>query len=165
MDIRSLSLFLFLGVLFTSFDAYSTNQTVYRWVDENNVVHFSQQKPFDNTIKNIEAVTTYKASEHKKTGSLIKNKDDVEIKDNDVVSSGEPIDEAEVIALAAKNKLKKEQAFKHNCEAAEKNLSMLNSFKRVIYPDKNGVNHVLSPQEKADRIKLNKEHIDTYCLK
>lgn len=156
MDIRSLLLLLLLSM---SWSVLANKNTVYRWVDKHNVVHFSQQKPFDNTITDLSTVSIYNASEDKKTSNLTSEL--TQSPDNTTLST--PLEQDDLLVQQQHNKDKKAEMFKKNCDAATANLKTLNSFRRVIYPDENGNQRMLSPEEKEEQIKYNTENVALYC--
>ena len=143
MDIRSLYLIL---LVLSPISALATDITIYRWTDENNTVHFSQQKPTESNIRSIEAVSIYTAVEKHNDASIL-DKDKIELKTSSIENTQQS----------------KYELFNANCKSAKANLKILSSIQRVIYPDSHGKNHVLSVEEKAEEIKLNNAHIKKYC--
>jgi hypothetical protein len=113
---------------------YAENITIYRWVDENNVVHFSQNQPeHDNyqelTMTNADPVRTNQSTEIELKG-----------KQQDIVVS-----------------------LSEQCQTAKANLITLTSFDKVQYIDQNGETKILSADEKTRQIALNKKQIAIYC--
>lgn len=121
--------------------------TIYRWVDENNVVHFSQQLPQGDQYSQLSTFASYKAKQ------LAENQP---LPTVDEQLSGYEQRQKEI------SDRNKEIAIK-NCEAAQLNLKMLNSFDKVTTLDSNGKNHVLTDEERNTKIILSKQHIDLYC--
>lgn len=128
--------------------------SIYRWVDENNIVHFSQQPPKSTNYSQLTTLDSYKAKQQSKTNKP-SNKDfssvDEQLKQHDKK-------QAEILA---KNKV----IVENNCKAAQLNLKMLNSTKKITTLDSNGRNHVLTDKERDSQITLAQKHIDIYCVK
>lgn len=135
-------------------DAMANDISIYRWVDENNVVHFSQQPPKSTNYSQLTTLDSYKAKQQSKSNKP-SNKDFSSV---DEQLTQHDKQQAEILA---KNKVIVDQ----NCKAAQLNLKMLNSTKKITTLDSNGKNHVLTDKEKATQITLSKKHIDMYCVK
>lgn len=121
--------------------------TIYRWVDENNVVHFSQQLPQDDQYSQLSTFASYKAkqlSESKQLPPVDDQLSDYEKRQKEISDKNK--------AIAIKN-----------CEAAQLNLKMLNSFDKVTTLDANGKNHVLTDDERKAKVVLSNKHINLYC--
>lgn len=111
------------------------NVTVYRWVDENNVVHFSQHQPkHDNytelTMSNIvkPQVETSKAT-------------------------GQNGIEEPIKLLPSTEK----------CEEAKANVRTLKAYDKIQYTDQKGTVLVLSEQEKGQQLEINEKLVEVYC--
>ena len=127
----------FLALLSFTFVAKATDVTIYRWVDEKNVVHFSQNQPEHD---NYTELTISKTTQHKQK-TLTKDKKiqtkKLSISENDIN--------------------------KEKCLTAQTNLSTLESFDVIQYKTESGESKVLSDKQKNDQLVLNKKQVDLYC--
>jgi len=151
MNIRhSASIALWSAVIFSS-NVIAKDIAIYRWIDENNVVHFSQHQPQGDNYSQLTTVASYQAKEKE----LPKN--------NDTPSVDEQLSqfEKERADVLAKNKVIAEK----NCQAAQLNVKTLNSFDNVMFTDPDGKSRTLSSKEKKAQLALSKKHISIYCDK
>ncbi|MDO6446199.1 DUF4124 domain-containing protein [Colwellia sp. 1_MG-2023] len=133
MKIQKFTLGLF---LFSSF-AYSMaeNVIVYRWVDSNNVVHFSQHQPKHDNYTEISMSNTVKAKTETKD-DITENKPETPIK-----------------IAATPNK----------CDEAKANVETLKGFDKIQYTNAKGELQVLSDQEKVQQLAVNEKQVEVYC--
>ncbi len=124
---------------------------IYRWVDENNVVHFSQHQPQHTNYSELTTIASYQAK--KQAEQQLPSQPSVD----EQIANFEK-EQAEVLA---KNK----EITEKNCKAAQLNEKMLNSFDSVMITDAKGKNKALSDKEKKAQLALSKKHIDMYCDK
>lgn len=151
MNIRnSASIALWSAVIFST-NVIAKDIAIYRWVDEKNVVHFSQHQPQNSNYSQLTTVSSYRAREKEQAKST--NTPTVD----DQLAQYEK-DKAEVLA---KNKEIEEK----NCKAAQLNEKTLNSFNKIMFTDTDGKNRALSDKEKKAQLALSKEHINLYCKK
>lgn len=151
MNIRnSVSIALWLAVVLST-NVIAKDIEIYRWVDENNVVHFSQHHPQDTAYSQLTTFSSYKA----KKQVLPEQAESLSV--NDQLAEHEK-NRAEIVA---KNK----EIVEKNCEAAQLNEKMLNSFDKIMLTGSEGKNRVLSEKEKKAQLALSKKHIDMYCDK
>ncbi len=152
MNIRHSASIVFLAAVIFSTNVIAKNIAIYRWVDENNVVHFSQHQPRDDNYSQLTTVSSYKA----------KTKQEDEQKKS-MPSVGEQIakHEKEQAEIQAKNK----EIVVKNCKAAQLNIKMLNSFNEIMTTDDDGKNRLLTGAEKEEQLELSKRHTDLYCDK
>ncbi len=119
---------------------YSANITIYRWVDDNNVVHFSQNQPEHSNFTEI-TMQKLKQKANKKSssqlGELTINNDKGE---NNV----------------SENKTAR-------CLTAKKNLATLEKFELIQYKTDSGERKLLTAKEKKDQLTLNKQQVDLFC--
>jgi len=149
MNIRnSASVVLWSAVIFST-NVIAKDIAIYRWVDENNVVHFSQQQPKNNNYSEFSTVSSFRAKEKELPKSFQRPTIDEQL-------SKYEKDKAEVLA---KNK----EIAEKNCKAARLNEKTLNAFDKVMFTDDNGKNRALSDKEKKAQLALSKEHINLYC--
>ncbi len=150
MSIRhSASIALWSAVVFST-NIMAKDIAIYRWVDENNVVHFSQHQPQNTNYSDLTTIASYRAREKELPKSA-------EIPSVDEQLAKYEKDRAEV---AAKNK----EIAEKNCKAAKLNEKMLNSFDSVMVTDSEGKNRALSEKEKREQLALSKKHINMYCI-
>lgn len=128
---------LYWGLFSLSFSAFSLaeNLTVYRWVDKNNVVHFSQHQPSHNnytemSLANVSKPKNYKSLPTKET-------------------------EPETPATASVTDDK--------CEEAKTNLKTLKAYDNIQYTDANGKAQVLDEKAKALQLLFNEKQLEIYC--
>jgi len=123
---------------------------IYRWVDANNVVHFSQNLPKTDNYTQLSTVSSFKALSKEDRQEKAAQDDEQQRADS----------QAEDIA---QNKA----TFEKNCQAAQLNVKMLNSYDEVLVTEEtsDGVKteRVLSDEEKKDKLSLSKKHIELYC--
>ena len=145
---NSASIALWSAVIFST-NVIAKDIAIYRWVDENNVVHFSQQQPKNSNYSQLTTFSSYKATEKALTEKTTLPSE------NERLAQFEK-ERAEVIA---KNK----EISAKNCEAAQLNEKMLNSFDKITTTTPDGKNKTLSDKEKKAQLALSKEQINMYC--
>tara|TARA_R110001592_G_scaffold8867_4_gene47923 strand:- start:5654 stop:6127 length:474 start_codon:yes stop_codon:yes gene_type:complete len=151
MNIRhSASIALWSTIVFST-NVIAKDIAIYRWVDENDVVHFSQHQPQNSNYSQLTTFASYQA----RGVALPKSAQTPSV---DEQLSQYKKDKAEVLAKNA-------EIAEKNCKAAQLNEKMLNSFNKVMITDANGKNSVMSNKEKKAQLALNKEHISLYCKK
>jgi len=152
MIIRFFALTLVLATVTLSTNVIAKKIAIYRWVDENNVVHFSQHQPQGDNYSELTTVSSYNAQKKQPT---VTNTERTSL--NEQVAKFEREQEE----IKAKN----EEIVAQNCKAAQLNLKMLNSFNQVLTTDADGNNKLLTEKEKKEQIALSKKHVDLYCKK
>ena len=138
MCIRNLAFVAIWSVVMFSTNAIAKDIAIYRWVDENDVVHFSQHQPQNNNYSQLTTFTSYKVKQR------AENK---QIPSIDVQLTQYEKQQAEILE---KNKVIAEK----NCKAAQLNIKMLNSFSKVTIVDPNGKNRVLTDKEEKAQVTL-----------
>ncbi|GAA6170628.1 hypothetical protein NBRC116592_02980 [Colwellia sp. KU-HH00111] len=134
-----------------SINVIAKETAIYRWVDENNVVHFSQNLPKGT---NYTELTTF-SSFTSKGKALAETGKSANI--DQQISQYEQ-EQAEVIA---KNK----EIADKNCKAAKYNVTTLDSFDEVMFTDADGKDRAMTAKEKKEKLALSKKHIELYCQK
>lgn len=132
------------GLLFTlSLNVLANDVVIYRWVDENNIVHFSQNQP---TTANYTEV-------------IMANSNRPNLQKDDIAKPVMPS------TAASKNNISKKLTAdtSEQCEEAKKNLETLVGFDRIRFVDANGETQILDKAEQEEQITINKKIIDTYC--
>jgi len=152
MIIRFSVFVLMLAAVTLSTNIIAKKISIYRWVDENNVVHFSQHQPKDNNYSELATVSSYNAQKKQLSETKAHRLP---------VSKQIAKYEQEQEEFKAKNK----EIITQNCKAAQLNLKMLNSFKQVLTTDADGNNRLLTDKEKKEQVTLSKKHVDLYCEK
>ena len=128
-----------LGLFFYSGHCLATELMVYRWVDKNNIVHFSQHQPVGDEY------TEFLVSNQSKIISRTDDVSDVPIPDKDISSE--------------KNKMDMSK----QCKEAKDNISMLMAFDKVQFIDDKGTKQILTKQDKKLQLDLNKKRTEIYC--
>ena len=128
---------------------------IYRWVDKNNVVHFSQNLPKTDEYTELSTVSSFKALS-KEERKLKEDAEQAAQTEQDLAQSEQARDEA--------NKA----LFEKNCKAAKLNIKMLSSFEDVLVSetseDGKSANRALTKDEKDEKLELSKKHVDLYCI-
>lgn len=118
------------------------NVTVYRWVDKNNVVHFSQHQPAHNEYTELSVVTkTSKAKQDPKDATG--NEDTASF---DVADAG-----------------KEANADQAQCDEARENVRILETFEKVQFTGTDGEVRMLSEKEKEQQLAVSKKQVEVYC--
>ena len=130
---------------------------VYKWVDENGKIHYSD-KPFDEKSKKVEmksGPTQQQIIEARKTASrIIKHKNKV----SEIIE-----DEASDTRKSKAMLEQQESKRKRECAQAKYEVRMLGRGLRSYTQDKDGNKHFLSDKEKEDRIAKWQEFINQNC--
>ncbi|GLX80054.1 hypothetical protein tinsulaeT_33940 [Thalassotalea insulae] len=117
--------------------SFADNFTVYRWVDKNNVVHFSQNQPSHDNYTELTLSNLEKKPE----------KDTVAEKTQDQQQTTQE-DQTDL---------------NNKCQEAKTNLNTLKGFDNIQYTDSNGAAKVLSEVEKSQQIAINEKYVEVYC--
>jgi len=162
MSIKKLSFattFLLATALLTSsvINSVSAKEiAIYRWVDKNNVVHFSQNLPHGDDYKELSTISSFKALS-KAERKIISEQDATEQKELDEDKQRED--------TIAKNK----ETYAKNCKNARLNMRMLNSSDDILINEEKDDGTIgeraLSEDEKAEKLKLSKKQEALYCSK
>ncbi len=152
---RVLPLILASILLFPACDAYAGDIAIYRWVDKNNVVHFSQNLPTSDNYTQLTTVSSFKALSKEERKALKEQEEAEQTLKNQ--------DQQREDTIAA-NKA----TFEKNCKAAKLNIKMLNSYDEVLVTvetsDGKIENRVLTEAEKQEKLDLSKKHEEQYCV-
>ena len=122
--------------------------SIYKWVDDKGVVHFSHSHPANKEATEVDIQVAYSsnATGSEETAEEQKIEDD---KKNEELR----------LAQAEKNK----KMFEENCQSAQANQKMLSNFKKVLMQDENGNEKLLTGEEITEQLEINKKHLDIYC--
>lgn len=140
MNIKRILVF---STLLTSINSLAAEKlTVYRWIDKNNVVHFSQHQPEHENFTEMSMTNNTKApaltDNSDKKDSTAANKIGLSEKFIDEVSSDK-------------------------CKAAKQNLITLQDFDKIQYKNEKGDIKVLSDIEKKQQLAMNTKQVEVYC--
>ena len=145
MNIKTLSLFLMILVYS---DVFAAEQiTIYRWIDKEDIVHFSQNQPDHDNYIEISMANNQKSSATVDTES---SPVAAQLFDNDLVTSEENSD-----AIDSFNKDK--------CISARDNISTLQNFDKIQYKDEQGNVKILGALEKQQQLAMNTKQVEVYC--
>jgi len=108
---------------------------IYRWMDENNVLHFSQDSPLDVPASTIMVELAYHPQEKRE-------------------SSEENQSPTNELTKVEKNK---------NCQFAQTNINMLSEYKNISFKDDTGKKRLLTKKEIVKHLVTNQESIEMYC--
>jgi len=135
-----------LGFILTiaTITSFAAEITVYRWVDENNVVHFSQHQPEHD---NYTEVTMVEAMRSKSTLTNPASTQQASTEDESQVTK--PFEESDIN--------------NERCIAAKQNIETLNSFKVIQYTNAQGETKILTDQQKKDQLALSNKQVEIYC--
>jgi len=141
MNIKTLSICL---ITLLSFNVFAAERlTVYRWIDKENVVHFSQNQPDHDDYIEIDMAN------NKKSSDIISNMAKTEpsqLEEKNLADSGEEDD------------LSNEK-----CLVARDNIKTLENFDNIKYKDAKGNVKVLSALEIKQQLAMNTKQAEIYC--
>jgi len=143
------------GVLVLGFAATSSaqQQPVYRWVDKNGVVHYSDQPPADK--QGAESVKIRSGKPAKLTPEEIAAEAAAKEKMREgIPPTQEEIENARRIAAATRAA---------NCKTARSNLKSLNDPNTPVTAQFNGIVRALTPEERAVQIEKNTKVVERDC--
>ncbi|MBA6391641.1 DUF4124 domain-containing protein [Colwellia sp. BRX10-3] len=145
MNIKALSLFL---VILVYFDVSAAEQlTVYRWVDKENVVHFSQHQPDHDDYIEI---------------SMANNKKSSTIIDKANAPESYKISNNNFSDGNAKTDLDNELN-DGKCVTARENINTLQNFDNIQYKDEKGNVRILTALDKQQQLEMNNKQAEVYC--
>lgn len=128
-----------------SFLSLADSVVIYRWVDSNNVVHFSQHQPSHDNYTEITM------SQAKKT----KESQAVEAVPDTVATQPQPLSDA--------NRSIVDERIQARCQEAKANIKTLTEFSNVQFTDKDGKVKVLTDDEKQQQLALSQKQVEVYC--
>lgn len=129
-----------------STSVFAEDVIIYRWVDDNNVVHFSQNQPASGNYTEI--VMASSGQPKQPTGNL----------PNTVVP-----EENSALAKEDANTVDVELDTTDQCKDAKTNLATLTTFERIRFTDKNGDTQILNKEQQEEQIAINKKLIEQFC--
>lgn len=140
MDIKMRYKYLGLIALMLASSIFAAEVTVYRWVDEKDIVHFSQNQPAHDNYTELTMTEAY----HPPVP-------------DEKESAGEDSD----TLLASTEGLTENSLAK--CNEAKANVRTLSAFDKIQYTDSDGVTKVLSKLEKEQQLEISKKQVEVYC--
>ena len=137
---------LLVSVLFSSFANFSfaAEITVYRWVDENNVVHFSQHQPAHDNYTELTMTEALRPSANGEADSGVVS--------GDLQANLDDTNSQNLTPAALKK-----------CNEARANVRTLNNFENVQLTDTDGTTRSLSKKEKQQQLEMNQKQVEVYC--
>lgn len=118
----------------------SAEITVYRWVDDKNIVHFSQHQPSHDNYTEITMVEALKAKAK-------------EVK----AVEQEPAPQKVVQSNVVKDR------YSVKCEEAKSNVQTLVNFDKIQTTDDKGNVRFLTKEDKEKQLELSRKQVDLYC--
>ena len=118
-----------------------TTKVTYKWVDENGITQFTERPPKDRAYEKI----------------IVTSSGGQEVTEVTADEASEQANEEVVDPIA-----EIQAANDRNCKIARQNMDVLNNISRIRVTE-DGQERILSPEEKADRIKDTQKQIDTFC--
>ena len=146
---RGLGLVLILGLLVPT----ASSAAMYKWVDENGNVYYSDKKPPEVTS----------AQEIKKQSSGVTDEEAQENLESLTGKAADQQNDREVKASIAEEQATRDETIKKNCEIAKQNLTLLTSTARVTLKDENGEDYFLPDEEKESKTRDARAQVDRYC--
>ncbi|OUS30410.1 hypothetical protein A9Q98_05310 [Thalassotalea sp. 42_200_T64] len=119
--------------------AQANEVTIYRWVDEDNVVHYSQHEPLIDDFTEIKVHTAYSPVQTPLKQTALEDDEESQLS-NQLAS-----------ASAAK------------CKNAQTNFRTLSDFDKIEVTGKDGKSRLLSGLEKQQRLRLSEKEVELYC--
>lgn len=143
MKFKTLAL---ISTMLMYFDVTAADQlTVYRWIDKDNVVHFSQHQPKDGDYIEISMANNQKST------AVIEQENTTSPRQEPTLSNG--IDEDTGTGEGNNDK----------CNSARDNLNTLQNFDKIQYKDEKGNMKVLGAIEKEQQLAMNKKQVEVFC--
>ena len=128
---------LLIGLYVAANTAIAQNVVVYRWVDKNNVVHFSQHQPQHDNYTEIQVSTNATRSDSAQDKA-----------------EEEPTEEEQPLALIPSTE---------KCEEAKANVRVLRTYDKIQYTNESGETLLLSESEKQQQLAINEKQVEVYC--
>jgi len=147
----------FLAIIFISNYCYSG---VYKWVDEQGNVHYSQQRPSNVQAErmNVQNYAPEDTSSYKRPGS----KTDAEDNKAQTADDKNKTSDTETPEKKPESKADKKRRLAA-CAQARKNLATMQSVGRIRSKDKDGNASYISQQQKEAKMQQSRDLISKYC--
>ena len=126
---------------------------MYKWVDENGDVYYSDKKPPE--VESAEEIRkqNYGVSDDQAASQLESLTDKANAQQED----------RETKASINAEQASYDEAIKQNCNIARKNLTLLTSTARVVLKDEDGNDYFLPEADKENKILDAQAQVDRYC--
>lgn len=134
-----------IGLLLHCTGVAANNTVVYRWVDDNNVVHYSHEHPANKDFAEVKVHVAYSPPPPK-----------ADIAEEAVPEETDNDDSIDISKMSA-------EVITQNCESAKVNLNILNSFERILIKEADGTDRALSDEEILEQVELSNKYVDVYC--
>ena len=129
-----------------------TQAKLYKWVDENGNVTYSERKPPDRSFTEVKIrtapITPEQSSEQLDS---LKEKADTQKEDRDYAETAAAEDQSHADQL------------NQNCKIARQNKRILENTSRIQDKDKDGNTYFLGESQIAAKLEQNKKQIELYC--
>jgi len=136
-------LFLIPLVSFSLFSSTIFAQVIYSWTDESGSAKFSDKVPVNVDPADLKKIKVRTNSSFKTVKQIAKEQD-------------------KTVSQQQQDLVKMSQ---RNCDIANNNLKMLNSFANITQADSNGNEITLTPEQKAQQLDLTRKQAEIYCTK
>ena len=133
---------LLIGLYVAANTAIAQNVVVYRWVDKNNVVHFSQNQPAHDNYTEIQVSTN---ATRKASNAAVENND------HEQAQTEKQTDALDLLPSTEK------------CEEAKANVQVLKTYDKIQYTNESGETLLLSASEKQQQLAINEKQVEVYC--
>ncbi len=132
----------------------------YKWVDENNRTHYSEQPPGNNKkAKLLKSTSSSSANTTAASGTPAVPKT--------IAEQAAELDKAKLAKKEAVSKASQQQAntdaLKANCDGAKKNLTALQSGMRLVEIDAEGERSFLSDEQRQQKVARAQQDIKEFC--
>jgi len=142
----------FIAALLLVCSASASAQQIYRWVDEKGSVHFGAQPPPGVDAQPIKAKAP-------SPGSVVAPAP------NNKAKGGVMDAKQQEIELQVQNEVMEQEAErKMFCEQTRTNLAQLRNNPRLSYVDEEGKTHILSDEERQERLDDAEQSVKEFCL-
>lgn len=125
--------------------------TVYRWIDDKNIVHFSQHQPSHDNYTELTMVEAVKASKN--------------IPNDESTNAQVAVNQVAQQENSLANNVNKPiiENISDKCAAAKLNLKTLAVFDKIQYTDDQGQMQVLTNEQKNQQQELSEKQVKVYC--
>ena len=134
--------FIAFSIVIFSSTAIAQKDIVYRWVDKNNVVHFSQNQPAHDNYTEIQVSTN---ATRKASNAAVENND------HEQAQTEKQTDALDLLPSTEK------------CEEAKANVQVLKTYDKIQYKNEDGETVLLSATQKEQQLAINEKQVEVYC--
>jgi len=135
-------------LLIIAISAFAENATIYRWIDKDNIVHFSQHQPESGHFTEMNIANTAPSEVNLVLVTAPTKNNEEYIEDDDVIHSTEELFKSEM---------------NEKCQEAKTNVTTLKSFDNIQTTDDEGKKSLLTQQQKKQQLEMNLKRIEIYC--